>query len=126
MPRKKSTAKPRTAAPEPQAPPDRGPDLLERLLTALERMPGLSIHRSGARVFVSRGGHTLCTVGRERGVTVVDFKPGPERRAAVDRARWVAKHPIPELKKAGFRQARVGTVREAETVLGWILGDPQA
>jgi hypothetical protein len=96
------------------------PAVAERLVERLSARPGSSVKRSSERVFVKRLGKSLCTVGRENGHLLIDFKPTPGERKHADASSFVAPHPVSALHQAGWRQARVFLWREASRLLRWM------
>lgn len=105
----KLRSKPKPAGPDPVV----GERLLERLLSR----PGHAAKRSDERIFVKRVGKALCTLGRENGHWLIDFKPMPGQRRRADQSAFVIPHPVSALHQAGWRQARIKVWREASRLL---------
>jgi hypothetical protein len=74
---------------------------------------------SPERIFIKNEEQTICTLGMNRSheIIFVEFKPAPKDLAEIEREGFVHPHPVEMLHDAGWRQAQITTMEEAEKLL---------
>lgn len=74
---------------------------------------------SPERIFIKNEEQTICTLGMNRSheIIFVEFKPAPKDLVEIEREGFVHPHPVEMLHDAGWRQAQITTMEEAEKLL---------
>lgn len=91
------------------------------LCDGLLAVPGASKKATPQRCMIRSGGETCASIGIESGVPVVEFLPTKEDYALAHGARFVKPHPLPQMARDGWLQARTGDAADLERIRLWIV-----
>jgi hypothetical protein len=94
--------------------------LVERLCKGLLEIPGTTRQSTPQRCIIRRDNSTFATLGVEKSRPVIEFVPGKSCFAEAHGSRFVKPHPLQQMAREGWLQAKPQDDEEAEMILRWI------
>lgn len=94
--------------------------VVEKLCAGLLRIEGACKKTTPQRCLIQMGGETLASIGLENNVPVIEFVLNKEIYAEAHGAKFVRPHPLAQMARDGWLQAKPATAEEAGQIVDWI------
>ena len=94
--------------------------IVARICAGLEKISNVEKKTTPQRCIIRSGAQTLATLGVDEHVAVVEFRPGGDDYVAAHGSSFIRPHPLQQMARDGWLQARPGNEEEADLVISWI------
>lgn len=100
--------------------------VVEQLCEGLLKIAGAKKKTTPQRCLIQIRGETLASIGLENNVPVIEFVISKEIYAEAHGAKFVRPHPLAQMARDGWLQAKPETAEEAGQIVAWICASIEA